>query len=394
MYQTPVPAASLRAVPNSRVRELAKLASRYPGVLKLYFGESNLPTPAFIQEAAADAIRSGFTFYTENAGLPSLRAILAEHYRRLHGVALDPQSEIVVFGSGVQTLFMGLRGVLDPGDEAIVLSPAWPNGCSIIRMANAVPVEFPLTVAEGRYTIDFAALEALVTPKTRLLLVTTPSNPLGWTATEDELRQLLALARKHGLWLMSDEVYDRIYYGVDTQPLVAPSILRYATRDDAVIVVQSFSKSYRMTGWRLGWMVARADLATRLGDLNEFVISHAASFVQKAGEAALLYGEEEIAMQHEMLRRNRQLCLDAFSAMPGVSLPSPEGAFYMFPSFDGLQDSFQFCAQLLEEEQVGLAPGVAFGLGGEGCVRLCYAVETSLLEDALGRIQRYWRRRA
>lgn len=391
MAHVPAPADSLLRVPNSRVRELAKLAAQYPDVRKLYFGESNLPTPAFIQQAAAEALRAGFTYYTENAGMPALRETLATHYQRLHGVTLNPATEMVITASGVQALFMAIRGVLDPGDQAIVLSPAWPNGCSIIRMCNAHPVEFPLTVSGGRYTIDFPALERVVTPRTRLLLVTTPSNPLGWTATHEELQALLDFARRHGLWLLSDEVYDRIYYR-DAGAKTAPSILTHCTRDDAVIVVQSFSKSYRMTGWRLGWLVARADLATRLGDLNEFVISHATSFIQKAGEVALREGEDEIAAQLSMLRKNRALCLEAFGAMPGVSLPQPEGAFYVFPSFDGLTDSFRFCAHLLEEERVGLAPGVAFGLGGEGCVRLCYAVETHLLEDALHRLARFWQR--
>ncbi len=386
---SPVVADSILRVPNSRVRELAKLAAAYPDVRKLYFGESNLPTPRFIQDAAADAIRAGYTFYTDNAGMPSLRQAIASHYQHLHGVALNPASEIVVTASGVQALFMALRGVLDPGDQAIVLSPAWPNGCSIIRMCNAQPVEFPLTVAAGRYTIDFQALERAVTPRTRLLLLTTPSNPLGWAATHKELQQLLDFTRRHKLWLLSDEVYDRIYYR-DDKSIVAPSILSHCTRQDAVIVVQSFSKSYRMTGWRLGWITARADLATRLGDLNEFVISHATSFIQKAGETAIRDGEQEIATQLEMLRTNRQLCLDAFRAMPGVELPDPEGAFYVFPSFEGLRDSFHFCARLLEDQHVGIAPGVAFGLGGEGCVRLCYAVETPLLEDALARLTRFW----
>lgn len=390
MQANPALAESLLRVPNSRVRELAKLAAAYPDVLKLYFGESNLPTPAFIQEAAAHAMRAGFTYYTENAGMPVLREAIAAQYLRLHGVTLNPASELVVTASGVQALFMALRGVLDPGDQAIVLSPAWPNGCSIIRMCNAQPVEFPLTVSGGRYTIDFPALERAVTPRTRLLLVTTPSNPLGWAATGEELQALLDFARRHGLWLLSDEVYDRIYYR-DPDAIVAPSMLTHCTREDAVIVVQSFSKSYRMTGWRLGWLAARADLATRLGDLNEFVISHATSFIQKAGEVALREGEAEIAAQLAMLRKNRQLCLDAFRAMPGVSLPDPEGAFYVFPSFEGLTDSFRFCAQLLENQRVGIAPGVAFGLGGEGCVRLCYAVETHLLEAALSRLSRFWK---
>ncbi len=387
---SPAIAESLLRVPNSRVRALAKLASKHEGVLKLYFGESNLPTPTFIQEAACDALRAGYTYYTENAGMPSLRAALAAHYERLHGVSLNPSTEIVITASGVQALHMALRGVLDPGDEAIVLSPAWPNGCAIIGMSHATAVEIPLSVSGGRYTIDFEALAAAVNPRTRLLLVTTPSNPLGWAATVDELRKLLDFARLHRLWLLSDEVYDRVYY-VDNRPApVAPSILKFATRDDAVIVVQSFSKSYRMTGWRLGWIVAREDLSTRLGDLNEFVISHATSFIQKAGESALAFGESEIAEMNTLLRRNRQLCLDAFSSMPGVSLPSPEGAFYVFPRFEGLEDSFAFCVRLLEQEKVGLAPGVAFGLGGEGCIRVCYAVESDLLEQALDRTLRFW----
>lgn len=390
--RSPSVAVSLLRVPNSRVRELAKLATRHPDALKLYFGESNLPTPGFIQQAATDALRAGYIFYTENAGMPSLRAALAGHYQRLHRVAIDPASEVVVTASGVQALHMAIRGVLDPGDEAIVLSPAWPNGCAIIRMSNATPVEFPLTVVDGRYTIDFEALARVVTPRTRLLLVTTPSNPLGWAATEAELQQLLHFARVHRLWLLSDEVYDRIYYRGECDAAIAPSILRFATREDAVVVVQSFSKSYRMTGWRLGWLVARSDLAIKLGDLNEFVISHAPSFIQKAGEAALASGEDEIAMMNTLLRRNRALCLEAFAAMPGVALPEPEGAFYAFPRFDGLSDSFAFCARLLEEEKVGLAPGVAFGLGGEGCIRLCYAVETGILQQALDRTARFWQR--
>src|SRR5437016_4127085 len=243
---TPTVAASALRVPHSRIRELAEIAMTMDGVLKLYFGESNLPTPEYIKRAAQKAMADGFTFYTENAGLPSLRKALARYYQDLHGVALDPASEIVVTASGVQALNLGIRCVLDPGDEALVLTPAWPNGASNVAMANAVPVEIPQPLAGDRYQIDLAALQATVTPRTRLLLYTSPSNPLGWVATIEEQQKLLDFARRHGLWLIADEVYDRLYYSGARLGDPVPSILRKATREDAVMVIHSFSKSYCM----------------------------------------------------------------------------------------------------------------------------------------------------
>jgi len=354
------------------------------GVYKLYFGESNLPTPDFIKEAAARAMRDGFTFYTENAGLPSLRRALAGYYSRMHQVSLDPLREIVITTSGVQALNVAIRCVLDPGDEALVLTPAWPNGTSIIEMSNATPVQVAQPMMDGRYGIDFDALEDAVTPRSRLLLYTSPSNPLGWVATEEEQQQLLEFTRRHGLWLLADEVYERLSYITGPGEPV-PSILRIADRSDAVIVVQSFSKSYCMTGWRVGWIVTRADLAARAGELNEFIVSHAPSFSQKAAETALADGEPFIAEMIARLRANRDFCLEALAGLPGVSVPRPDGAFYLFPRIDGLSDSFGFCRRLLEETHVGLAPGVAFGAGGEGSVRLCYAGERAILEPALER---------
>ncbi len=335
------------------------------GVLRLYFGESNLPTPDYIKRAAAQALAEGYTYYTENAGLPSLRRALAEHYGRLHGVGLDPESEIVITASGVQALSVGIRCLLDPGDEALVLTPAWPNGSSIVAMSNAVPVEIPHPLRGDRYEIDFDALKAALTPRTRMLLYTSPSNPLGWVASVEEQRRLLDFCRQHGLWLMADEVYERLYYSGAKAGEPAPSILRLATREDAVVVIQSFSKSYCMTGWRLGWLVARKDVAARAAQLNEFIVSHAASFTQKAAEAALAEGEAEMARMVERLKANRDFCRAALSQMPGVTVPQPDGAFYLFPRIEGLADSFDFCRRLLLETKVGLAPGVAFGAGAK-----------------------------
>ena len=385
----PTLASSALQVPQSRIRELAEVAMKMDGVLKLYFGESNIPTPEYIKRAAAQALEEGYTFYTENAGLPGLRQDLAEYYRRLHGVALDPQSEIVVTASGVQALNVGLRCVLNPGDEALVLTPAWPNASAIIRMDNAVPVEIPLALHGGSYAIDFDALGAAVTTRTRLLAYTSPSNPLGWVATEEEQARLLEFSRRHDLWLLADEVYDRIYYRSPELGTPAPSILGKASRHDAVMVAQSFSKTYCMTGWRLGWLVARRDVGDRAAQLNEFIVSHATSFIQRAAQTALARGEEEIRHMLGRLKENRDFCLAALRQMPRASVPSPDGAFYVFPRIDGLTDSFDFCRRLLEETRVGIAPGVAFGAGGEGSVRICYAAERTILEPAMERLDRF-----
>jgi len=378
-------ASSVESVPHSRIRELAEIAMSMDGVLRLYFGESNLPTPDYIKRAGLAAMQDGYTFYTENAGLPSLRRALAAKYRELHDVELDPAREIVITASGVQALNVAIRCTLNPGDEALLLTPAWPNGSSIVAMANAVPRQIPQPLCDGRYHVDFDALEAAVTPRTRLLVYISPSNPLGWVATEQEQQGLLDFARRHGLWLLADEVYDRLYYGGRLGDPV-PSILRRATRDDAVMVVQSFSKSYCMTGWRLGYLITRRDLAAKAGQLNEFIISCPSGFSQKAGETALAEGEPELVRMLERLRENRDFCYQALAGISGVTLPKPEGAFYLFPRIDGVRDSFDFCKQLLMETRVGLAPGVAFGAGGEGSVRICYAAERAILEPAMERL--------
>jgi aspartate/methionine/tyrosine aminotransferase len=382
-------AASLERVPNSGIREVGEAALAMDGVLRLYFGESNVPTPQYIVDAAVRALADGYTFYSENAGLPSLRRALAAHYQQLHDVVLDPVSEIVITASGLQALHLTIRSVLDPGDEAIIFTPAWPNGSSIVRLAHGVPVDVPLVLAGERYDLDFPALEAAAGPRTRLVLLTSPSNPLGWVASVEEQRRLLDFCRERGLWLVADEVYERIFYAGDEAGGPAPSILRVCDRDDAVHVVQSFSKSYCMTGWRVGWLVTRADAGRKLGPLNEFYVSHAATFAQVAAQTALEDGENELCRMVAELRTKRDFCTAALRALPGVTVPDPDGAFYLFPKLEGLTDSRAFCLELLEEERVGLAPGSAFGAGGEGSVRICYAAERTVLEPALERFGRF-----
>ena len=388
-------APSALAVQHSRIRDIADIAMRMAtegkdDVLKLYFGESTLPTPSFIQRAAQKAMADGYTRYTENAGLPSLRRAIARFYEERHNAAIDPATEIVVTASGVQALNLGIRCCVDPGDEVLVLTPAWQNQISIPQMHNAVPKQVPLTLKNGRFCVDFDALEAQKTPKTRLLVYTSPSNPLGWVATVEEQKGLLDFARRHGLWLLADEVYERLWYPADGklgEPV--PSILRLATRDDAVFAVQSMSKSYCMTGWRIGWIVGRRDFVQRATYLNEFVVSSAAGFSQRASEEALLWGEQALREMLALYKSNRDYCMAALRKISGVTVPDADGAFYLFPRIEGLEDSFEFCKRLLIDEHVGLAPGVAFGAGGEGSVRICYAVERPVLEAAMERFASY-----
>jgi aspartate/methionine/tyrosine aminotransferase len=390
--ERPTISETLARVPPSGIRALGNIALGLEGVLPLYFGESNLPTPAFIVDAAAQAMRDGYTRYSHNAGLPMLRAELAAQYARLHGVTLDPETEIVVTASGLQALHLALRAIIDPGDEVLVLSPAWPNGSNIVELSHGVNVDVPFVLGPERYEIDFGRLEALAGPRARALLVTSPSNPLGWVATPEEQRRLLEFCRVRGMWLVCDEVYERMYWDGDAPGATAPSILCVAERDDAVVVVQSFSKTYRMTGWRLGWLVLPADIGPTVGSSNELFISHAPTFVQVAATAALAEGEASIAEMLGHFRANRELCLAALAAIPGITVPRSEGAFYLFPRIEGLEDSNRFCRELLVTERVGLAPGAAFGAGGEGSVRLCYAGDRAWLEQGFERLERFLRR--
>ena len=380
-------AESVMAVPQSRIRELSDIAMSMDGVLKLYFGESNQPTPRYIKDAAIDAINQGFTFYAENAGFRSLRRAIADKYAAIHGIGLDPERHIVVSASGVQAMNLVMRCLLDPGDEAVILTPAWPNTTGIAALCSARAVQVPYALRGNCYGIDFAAVESSITPATRAIVYTSPSNPLGWVATEMEQERLVEICRGRGLWLVADEVYERLYYDGP----VAPTVLHKCGREDHVVVVQSFSKSYCMTGWRLGWLVANSELARKAAQVNEYVVSHAPSMLQKAAETALHKGEEEIRVMVARLRENRDYVASVLQQLPGVTVPQPRGAFYFFLRIQGLRDSFEFCRRLLVQEKVGVAPGIAFGAGGEGSIRICFAADRAVLEPALERIDRFIR---
>ena len=382
-------APSLSRVAPSQIRTIADVAFSMDDVLKLHFGESSMQTAQYLKDAAYQAMNAGYTFYTENAGLPSLRQAIADKYDELHQVQVDPAHEIVVSASGVQALNVSIRCAIDTGDEAIVLTPNWPNGSAIVSLFGGYPKEIPLVWSSKRYEINFAALEKALSPKTRLLVYTSPSNPLGWVANPEEQQAILDFCRRNRLWLLADEVYERIYFG----GAVAPSILRLCTQEDAVIVVQSFSKSYCMTGWRLGWLVARPDLVKKATQLNEFIVSHAPSMIQRAGETALKYGEEKVLSMVKSLQEKVSFCFEALHSMKRVTVANPEGAFYLFPQIEGVKDSYSFALSLLKETKVAVAPGIAFGNGGEGAVRICCAAEMSILEAAMERFAKFLAKR-
>lgn len=383
-------APSAERVPVSRIRALADVAFGMEEVLSLQFGESTLPTPPYVMEAVSRAAKEGWTYYSPNQGLPSLRLAIANLIARLHAVEIDP-AEIQVTSGGVQALNLAIKCVIDPGDDALVLSPNWPNGSAMIEMFGARAVEVPMARAGQRFTPDFNAMQDALSPRTRLLLYASPSNPLGWTATVAEQRMLLDFARQHGLWLLTDEVYERIYYGDRGEAgacsgQIAPSILKLCSREDAVIVVNSFSKTYCMTGWRLGWMVSRGDFVRKAAQLNEFIVSHAPTMIQRGGEAAIAHGEDDIAAMVEEFQERRDFCARMLQTVPGVNLPEPEGAFYLFPQLEAVDDSYQFALDLLRTKRVAVAPGSAFGNGGEGSIRICYAPDMDVLKPAMERI--------
>ena len=375
------PAPHAVAIPHSRIREISDIAVRIPNALPLYFGESNVPTPRFIKEAAKAAIDGGYTFYTQNAGYLDVRRAIAEQTRRLHGLDYACDGEVAVTAGGVAAMFLSLYTALEPGSKAVIVSPCWPNVASIVRMAGATPVEVALLDEGGRFALDHAAVADAIDADTRVLFVNSPSNPTGWRMTEDDEAFVCRLAAERDLLLVLDVVYERIVFDGTVQPL-----RHVAEHRDRVLLLNSVSKAYAMTGWRLGYALGPRAIIEQMAKLQEFVTSHAPAPSQRAALAALQEGEGFVRESQERYRRLRDLTCERLAACPRVELVPPEGAFYVFPRIEGVGDSFEFCRQLLLQRAVGLAPGSAFGAGGEGHVRLCFAVDESILEPALERL--------
>lgn len=382
----PIARPSVQTLAGSKIREVANSAMGRADVLPFWFGESDQPTPAFIREAAAAALLEGETFYTPNLGRPYLRAAISEYLTGLHGRPIDVD-RIGATSSGVNALMLAMQLVLSPGDRAVAVTPLWPNIVEIPRILSASVTRVPLVVRNGRWSLDLDRLLAALTPDVRLLLLNSPNNPTGWTIEGDELRVVFEHCRRLGIWIIGDDVYERLVYrsGVAS----APSLLTLAEPGDRVISVNSFSKAWRMTGWRAGWLVVPPTLTEDLAKIIEFNTSCLPEFVQRAGTVALQQGAASVdALRAELAAASHHLRA-ALTALPGVELPEADGAMYAFFRLEGHADSLALAKDLVATVGLGLAPGAAFGPESEGWLRWCYAADSGKLDEGIRRISRY-----
>ncbi len=372
----------INRLPGSRIVAIARLAFADPDVDFLCFGESDQPSPGVAREAVLAAIDSGLTKYVDVRGVPALREALAAYLTALHAKPVA-EGRIQVTASGMAALNLALAATVRPGERLIVHTPAWPNGANAARLHGAEILTLPLTpLPDGRFRLDLDRLASLL-PGARAFILNSPNNPTGWTASREELAAILDLCRKNGTWLISDEVYSRLTYDGSA---AAPSLLDIADPDDRVIVCNSFSKSWIMTGWRLGWMVLPENTREAIAEIVEVTHSSVAPFIQHAGIAALGDTTTPEAFRG-FCAEGRAMVSKALAGMNGIRYSAPEGAFYAFIGIDGLADSMSLAERLVLEHKVATAPGSAFGEGGEGHIRICFAQSPTCLSRALERLR-------
>jgi aspartate/methionine/tyrosine aminotransferase len=372
-------------VAESPMVQIATIAESMPGSLKLCYGESDMPTPAFICDAATRAMREGHTFYTHTAGYRELRDAIAAKIAELHGVRYEVP-EIMATVGGTMAIYAAIRALVGRGDNAVIISPAYAIFSNGVRMSGGEPRPASLARQGDRFVLDLDRVRAAIDAGTRLIIVNSPSNPTGWVISEDEQRALAGIADRHNLVILADEVYERLVWDGRA---IAPSFARIVTDRDRLIVINSFSKTYNMTGWRLGWAQSSERTIKAMYKAVEFMTSNPAAMVQQAGITALRDGEPYIAELRAHYRQRRDQVKAALSALPGVSLPEPQGAFYAFPEFSAITDSTAFTAALVRETGVALAPGAAFGGDGEGYIRVCFASTEATVGEALSRLAQF-----
>jgi aspartate/methionine/tyrosine aminotransferase len=354
----------------SQIREVANAGIGRDDVLPFWFGESDEVTPDFIRQAAIDSLQRGETFYAHNLGLPELREAIAQYTTQLHGAV--GAERIAVTSGGVSALMLAVQCLIEPGDEVVAVTPVWPNLTAQPQILGARLRCVPLQPVDGQWTLDLEALLAAITPGTRMLIVNAPNNPTGWTLSAPEQAALLAHCRRTGTWILTDEVYERLYYAPSARDC-APSFLDLAQPDDRLVVVHSFSKSFLMTGWRLGWLVMPADMTPQMGKLIEFNTSCASVFTQRAALAALARQDEVTPLVVAHLRRCRDTLVPLLAAMPQVSVSAAQGGMYAFFRLQGATDSLEIAKRLVREAGLGLAPGAAFAPQAQGWLRWCFA---------------------
>ena len=369
---------------ESKIREVANAGMGRSDVLPFWFGESDEVTPDFIREAAIASLQRGETFYAHNLGLPELREAISAYASRLHGaIGTD---RIAVTSGGVNALMLACQAVVDAGDEVVAVTPVWPNLTAQALIMGAKLERVSLTPQGGAWTLDLQKLLDAVTPATRLLIVNAPNNPTGWTLSRDEQQAILDHCRRTGTWILADEVYERLYFEA-TPNGCAPSFLDVARPDDRLIVAHSFSKSFLMTGWRLGWLVMPPALTHPMGKLIEFNTSCASVFTQRAAVEAMRRTDEVTPRVVAHLKQCRDTLVPLLQAIPRVELTAAKGGMYAFFKLDGFDDSLALAKRLVAEAGIGLAPGNAFAPEAQGWLRWCFASkDVSRLRQGVDRL--------
>lgn len=372
------------SAPESGIVEVVNYARGRDGLIPLWVGEGDLSTPTFISAAASEALLAGETFYTWQRGIPPLREALSRYYQRRFQKALSP-GHFYVTGSGMQAIKLSIEAITSPGDEMVLLTPAWPNFAAAAELSGVKPVSVQLRFENGKWQLDHERLEAAIGPKTKALFINTPSNPTGWTASHDDLRAILALARKHGLWIVADEIYALYHYAGGR----APSFLDVMDDDERIIFVNSFSKNWSMTGWRVGWIVAPPAIGQVLENLVQYATSGVAQFMQRGAVVALDEGDAFVDANIAKAAKSRDLLCDALIATNRVETLKPDGAIYTFLKIDGVTDSRAAAIDIVDKTGVGLAPGTAFGDGGSLFMRACFLRDPAQVAEAANRLQNY-----
>jgi aspartate/methionine/tyrosine aminotransferase len=376
--------AQVARLKGSEIREVANAAFGRTDILTFWFGESDLPTPLFIREAAAEAVMAGQTRYTHNLGRLDLREALSRYLSGLHDRPIGV-NRLAVTSAGVSALMIAFQLVVEPGDRTVIVAPIWPNLMEIPRVLSAEVEIVPLAPQDGRWSLDLDRLLDALTPDVRVLVINSPSNPTGWILPPEARAAILERCRRNGTWIFTDDVYERLSFN----SRLAPSFQEVAEPEDRLISTNSFSKAWRMTGWRLGWMVMPTALVESASKLLEYNTSCAPDFIQTAAIVALNDGEPSIAEFRSELLAARTQVLDGLRALPGIEAPEPDGGMYAFFRIDGHTDSLATAKDILAKASLGLAPGSAFGEAGRGWLRWCFAARPEKNAEGLARLTRY-----
>jgi aspartate/methionine/tyrosine aminotransferase len=372
---------------ESKIREVANAAMGRSDLLAFWFGESDEVTPDFIRQAAMDSLQKGETFYSHNLGLPELREAVAHYMSALHGTV--DAGRIAITSGGVNALMLAVQALVDAGDEVVAITPVWPNLTAQPLIMGARLRRVSLTAQGGSWSLDLPVLLQAITPATKLLIVNAPNNPTGWTLSRAEQQAILDRCRQTGTWILADEVYERLYYET-TENGCAPSFLDLAAPRDRLVVVHSFSKSFLMTGWRLGWLVMPPELTPHVSKLVEFNTSCASVFTQRAGITALRRTDEVTPRVVSHLKLCRDTLVPLLKALPGVQLEPARGGMYAFFKLDGFDDSLDLAKRLVAEAGLGLAPGTAFGPEARGWLRWCFASkDVTRLSQGVERLEKW-----